>query len=398
MSPASRGRRRAGAVGCLPGAGGDEQKRAEEARAPVDPWHADSVAPAPGSRRRSAPVTRLAIEWRPVTRFQKLAAATLVTALGLVTIGVIVRVTDSGLGCPDWPFCYGKIIPPLDDGKAWIEWIHRTVAAVIGIMILALAFLAVRDHRDRRSIVVAVVRRRGTRRLPGLARPRDGPPRQQRRVGHGPPRERDARSSGCWSTSRSGRASRPASPSGGSSQRFTLLAAFGAIATYALLLFGSNVTATSSALVFPDWPLMGGTLFPAVTDVTSAQVLHRYVAAVVGVIVLAIAIIARRTQRDHPALVRLAVWSAVLYGVQIVVGGLQILDARGRLGAGAAPRPRDDHLGDARGPARSRQLLHCPGDRSDGCRPAGPAWTSPTRLTGHVRRRTAARASGPTSR
>ena len=65
----------------------------------------------------------------------------------------------------------------------------------------------------------------------------------------------------------------------GASQRFTLLAAFGATASFALLLFGSHVTATTNAaLVFPDWPLMGGTLFPAITDVTSAQVLHRYVA------------------------------------------------------------------------------------------------------------------------
>ncbi len=258
-----------------------------------------------------------------MTRFQKLAAVTLVTALVLVTLGVIVRVTDSGLGCPDWPFCYGKILPPMDDYKAWLEWIHRTVAAVIGVQILALAVLAVLDYRGRRSIILPAF---GAVLLVGF---QAWLGRETVRLGN----------SGESVTAHLASAMllvgllvyltvRPAYPArltGGASQRFTLLAGFAAIATYALLLFGSHVTATASALVFPDWPLMGGTLLPAITDVTSAQVLHRYVAAAVGLIVLAVAVIAWRTQRDHPTLVRLAIWSAILFGIQIVVGGLQIL-------------------------------------------------------------------------
>ena len=89
-----------------------------------------------------------------MTRFQKLAAVTLVTALALVTLGVVVRVTDSGLGCPDWPLCHGQLVPAVGDYKAWLEWIHRTVAAVIGIEILGLAVLAVLDYRGRRSIIL----------------------------------------------------------------------------------------------------------------------------------------------------------------------------------------------------------------------------------------------------
>ena len=70
---------------------------------------------------------------------------------------------------------------------------------------------------------------------------------------------------------------------------------------------------------------MGGTLFPALTEATSAHVLHRWVAAVVGVVVVAVAVVAWRTQRDRPTLVRLAVGAAVLYAIQVVVGGLQVL-------------------------------------------------------------------------
>ena len=70
---------------------------------------------------------------------------------------------------------------------------------------------------------------------------------------------------------------------------------------------------------------MGGTLFPPLTDLTSAEVLHRWVAIIVGLIVAAIAVAAVRTQRDHPVLIRLAVSAAVVYLVQAVVGGLQVL-------------------------------------------------------------------------
>ena len=114
-------------------------------------------------------------------------------------------------------------------------------------------------------------------------------------------------------------------PGRGASQRFTLLATFTAIAIYALLLFGSHVTATSQWYVFPDWPLMNGAVIPPLTDANSAHVLHRWVAVVVGIIVWATALAAWRTQRSHPWTIRLALTTAVLFTIQAIVGGLQVL-------------------------------------------------------------------------
>ena len=149
------------------------------------PCRARSFRATPRVRRYNA---------RTLNRFQKLAGLTLATSLLLVTIGVVVRATDSGLGCPDWPLCHGQLIPALDDPKAWIEWIHRTVAVIVGFEILGLADPRVPRPSRPALDPVADARRGRPGRLPGVARPRDGPARQQRRVGHRPPcRGDDAR-------------------------------------------------------------------------------------------------------------------------------------------------------------------------------------------------------------
>jgi protoheme IX farnesyltransferase len=265
-----------------------------------------------------------------VTRFQKLAVATVIATVLLVTVGVIVRATGSGMGCPDWPLCYGQLIPPPDDPKAWWEWIHRTIAAVIGFLILGVAFFAWKDHRDRRSILwpslVAVV-------LVGF----------QAWLGRETVRMNNSGDSVTAHLAAAmsllgilvyvtARAFYPARlPLRGGSQRFTLLAVLTAAVMFALLLFGSNVTAQDAGLVFPDWPLMNGSVLPIqqgvdqqVRGLYEAHILHRYVAAFVLVVVWVTSLVAWRTQRRQPAVFRLACAMGLIYPVQVVMGGLQV--------------------------------------------------------------------------
>ena len=269
-----------------------------------------------------------------MSRYQKLALATVITTVLLVTMGVIVRVTESGMGCPDWPLCNGQLIPSQSDYRPWLEWLHRDIAMVIGFEILGLAYLALRHLRDRRSILwptlASVV-------LVGF----------QAYLGEETVRLDNSGVSVLahlasamallglltYLAVRARYPTRFAGP--GASQRFTLLATLSAVAVYALLLFGSNVTANDAGAVFPDWPLMNGSidptaapgLAPAVAALYQIQALHRYVAAVVGIIVLVTVAAAWRTQRHRPGVVRIALWMGALFLVQVAVGGVMVLTA-----------------------------------------------------------------------
>lgn len=88
--------------------------------------------------------------------FTNLALTTALLTIGLIVFGAVVRVTDSGLGCGnEWPLCDGRVFPPLDNLTAWIEWLHRLFAALIGLFGLATLYQAWRAYRTRDRLVLS---------------------------------------------------------------------------------------------------------------------------------------------------------------------------------------------------------------------------------------------------
>lgn len=108
-----------------------------------------------------------------LNKFRWVASFALILALGVVMLGAYTRLTDAGLGCPDWPGCYGKMVLPsasapeahakaqdvfpdipIEALKAWTEMAHRYVAGTLGLLIVFLAAMAWKGPRLARAPLI----------------------------------------------------------------------------------------------------------------------------------------------------------------------------------------------------------------------------------------------------
>jgi protoheme IX farnesyltransferase len=267
-----------------------------------------------------------------LTGFRRLVLASIAATYLLVIVGAAVRAFGAGLACPDWPLCHAAPVPPAGNTLALIEWSHRAVAGITGLLILAVAGWAL-----LRSNLPRVVRA-GAMVALGLVV-------FQALLGAGAVLSELAQEivTAHLATAlgllglliivwiRAAVGEQRTAPPG--AQRFTLLAAFTTASLFALLLFGAHVRATGSTLVFLDWPLFGGALVPDLRDpAAAAQFAHRVVAVIVFGLLALTTFAAYRLRAQGSArgsalgsrLVRLAAAGTGLYVVQVVVGAAQI--------------------------------------------------------------------------
>ena len=259
-----------------------------------------------------------------MTRFQRLCLITCVVVFGLIVLGGVVRATDSGLGCPDWPRCDGSFIPRWET-HTLIEYSHRLTASVVGLLTLAIAVWAWRSYRRAPSIAIpayltfALVLFQGG--LGGVAVLSELPPEiVTLHLGTALAILTLLLLTTVSSFARELPPARARVP-----RDLARLAAAAWVTTLALMLIGSYASGAGYGLACSGWPLCNGELIPG-TNASSVQIVfwHRALALLVGVALVALVWLTWRSRQQLP----FAYWTAgaalATYAVQALVGAANV--------------------------------------------------------------------------
>lgn len=260
---------------------------------------------------------------------QNLSFWGLLTTILLIAVGSFVRVTGHGLGCPDWPLCYGRAIPPLDIG-AWVEFSHRFIAGIVSLQVAGLMVLAWRYHRAEKWILypavtavaviiiqiwlgathvlnelpawTGVVHTATAMLIAGLLAVLVAVTRPE--------------------LQKLGRETAAALHK----SRLIVWTAVAAVSTYVLILTGSLVTRTGASLACPSFPHCGLVTIPDyLRYLTTIQMVHRYSAFIVTAAIVLVLYYLLRRGRRQPGL-RTFAWALVgLLLVQIGLGMSNVL-------------------------------------------------------------------------
>ena len=276
----------------------------------------------------------MALNWPGKPWFQALCWSSVLTVAALVVLGGVVRVTGSGLGCPDWPLCHGKFYPPWELQPV-IEYSHRLVAsALVGPLVLATCVSGWVAHREDRWIVIpatlAVVLLIGQALLGGVTVLTELPGAIVAAhlalaeallatlivllvVSHRGP----------LSWVGAGIGAGHESGEKGRSARFPAFMLAAAVAVYGLILTGSFVTAAGATAACTSWPLCQGNVFPQST-LQAVHMGHRLATLVFGLFVLYSLHLGIRGNDEPRGVKFLAMAASTIFALQVLAGAATI--------------------------------------------------------------------------
>ena len=253
--------------------------------------------------------------------FQRLSVITVFVLVVLVTVGGVVRVTESGLGCPDWPLCHGQIVPP-GNLETRIEYSHRLIASIAGLLSLVMTVWVWAKYRDRliflipSSVGLVLVVGQGV--LGGITVLTEL--ESELVTAHLALAQLllalyilvalFAVRGGTFSISKI--------------DRVGMLAIASAVLVYLLLLSGSIVTTSGASGVCNGWPFCQGVSFMS-DRLTIIHMIHRYIAIAAGCVVLTTIWLTIKTftSRSYSGIVSLV--TGVLFLGQVFVGAIAVL-------------------------------------------------------------------------
>ena len=258
---------------------------------------------------------------------RNLAFITCAATLILIGVGVYVRATGSGLGCPDWPTCHGGIVPPHEQ-EALIESTHRFVAAFVGILVIATAVLAWRHFRGVPAVLwpaIAAVPLVGIQGVIGAITVWEELPAEivathlllamviltvmaatalamfNEVRGGIPPDQRAA----AWRVGQ---------------RAIVALVLFAAV-----VWMGGYLGESGGSTACEGWPLCSGGVFPGADDQQITHMVHRYLAALLLVPLAWLVVAAWQERRALRWGMHVGRTVAVVYAAQVAIGALNVL-------------------------------------------------------------------------
>jgi heme A synthase len=259
---------------------------------------------------------------------QRLAFATTLATIVLIGVGVLVRATGSGLGCPDWPTCHGGVVPPGHD-EAMIEFSHRAVAMIVGFMVIATAWLAWRHYRHVPFIAwtalatVPLVGIQGV--LGAITVVRELPPEVVATHLLTAMVVLSCEIAVAWAMWREDPTRRERRAAPRRESRMVASFALLAIGWLAVTMWvGGYMTESGASTACEGWPACNGSILPGSDDQEITHMLHRYLAGALIVPLALFAVTAWRQRREIAWAAPAAGATAIFYAAQVMVGAANV--------------------------------------------------------------------------